>query len=88
MERHTVGIDCESAYMPIDDDTERERRAMMNGSWAKERARANVRAQSTSSSRLVYLDPTHSRKQVATRVQLAAGEALATLRRKREETRD
>ena len=69
--------------MPIDDDTERDRRADMNQNWARERFRA--KAKRVSASRPVYLDPTHSRKQVAIRVQLAAGEALAALRRQREE---
>ena len=68
--------------MPIDDDAERDRRAEMNRNWAKERARA--KAEGASSPHTDFIDQRLTRKQVANRVQRAAGEALAALRRQRE----
>ena len=63
--------------MPIDDDTERERRAEKNRDWAKVRAKA--KAEPTSLPRPTSVYQSQTRKQVADRVQRAAGEALAAL---------
>jgi hypothetical protein len=65
--------------MPIDDDAERDRRAARNRDWVKARARA--KAESTPSPRPTSVYQSQTRKQVANRVQSAAGEALAALRR-------
>ena len=69
--------------MPIDHDAERDRRAARNRDWAKARARA--KAESTPSPRPTSLYQSQTRKQVASRVQSAAREALAALLRQREE---
>jgi hypothetical protein len=71
--------------MPIDDDAERDRRAAMTRNWAKERARA--KAKRTPLPHTGFTDQRLTRKQVANRVQRAAGEALIDLRRQREESR-
>jgi hypothetical protein len=65
--------------MPIDDNAERDRRAARNRDWVK--ARAGAKAESTPSPRPTSVYQSQTRKQVANRVQSAAGEALAALRR-------
>ena len=69
--------------MPVDDDA--DRRADKNRDWAKIRHRAK-----TEPTRSPYASSAHqsqTRKQVATRVQRAAGDALAALRRHQREER-
>ena len=67
--------------MPIDDDA--ERRADKNRDWAKIRHRAKT--EPTPSPYASSAHQSQTRKQVASRVQRAAAEALAALRRQRED---
>jgi hypothetical protein len=70
--------------MSIDDDREQERRAQMKSKWAKARAQAKVRQQPTEAT---IIGRSLTRKQVASRVQRAASEALADLRRRQQQKR-
>jgi hypothetical protein len=71
--------------MPINDTAEREYREELKRLWAKMRAKARVRAEAkakrTPRAR-PRRDQNQTRKQVAVRVQRAAGEALAALKRR------
>ena len=71
--------------MPIDDDAKRGYRVSRSRDWAIVRVRARAKAAPTPSARPVFYDHPRTRKQVASRVQSAAGEALAALRRQRED---
>ena len=68
--------------MPTDDDA--ERRAELKSKWAKARAQAKARKQPAQAP---VVGQAQTRKQVASRVQRAASEALAAMRRQREDGR-
>ena len=63
-----------------DDDAERQRRAQMNSKWAA--ARRKAKREGTPSVRSVFVARSQTRKQVASRTQRAASEALAELKRR------
>jgi hypothetical protein len=68
--------------VPTDDDA--QRRAELKTKWAKARAQDKARKQP---SQAPVVGQSQTRKQVASRVQRAASEALAALRRQREDGR-